>query len=143
MNHLPDPQNQPAFYQGVSSKRLLAWIIDTILILACSLVAVMFTAFTGLFFFPLLFAAVGFVYRVATLANGSATWGMRFVAIELRANDGARFDLGLALAHTFGYTVSFTLPLIQLVSIVLMLTDSRGQGLTDKVLGTVALNRRV
>ena len=33
-------------------------------------------------------------------------------------------------------------PLLQVISIVLMLTRPRGEGLSDLVLGTVALNRR-
>ena len=53
-----------------------------------------------------------------------------------------RFDLGLAFAHTLGLTISFALPLLQVASIVLMLTRPRGEGLSDLVLGTVALNRR-
>ena len=31
--------------------------------------------------------------------------------------------------------------LVQVVSVILMFTSSRGQGLTDHVLGTVAINR--
>ncbi|MGJ8558402.1 MAG: RDD family protein, partial [Sulfitobacter geojensis] len=41
-----------------------------------------------------------------------------------------------------GYSVSFAIPVLQLISIVLMLTSARRQGLTDMVLGTVALNKR-
>jgi uncharacterized RDD family membrane protein YckC len=101
-----------------------------------------FTAFTGLFFFPVLMAVVGFAYRVVTIARGSATWGMRLMAIEFRGSDGQRFDLGLAFAHTLGLTISFALPILQVISIVLMLTGARGQGLSDLVLGSVAVNRR-
>ncbi|MAU52610.1 MAG: hypothetical protein CMN17_09615 [Roseovarius sp.] len=142
MWHLPDPESQPEFYADVPAKRLVAFVVDTLVILALSLLVVPFTAFTGLFFFPVLMAVIGFAYRVVTLAQGSATWGMRLVAIEFRARDGGRFDLGLAFAHTLGLTVSFALPLLQLASIVLMLTQPRGQGLSDMVLGTVAVNRR-
>ena len=49
-----------------------------------SLLIVPFTAFVALFFFFALMAVVSFVYRVITLATGSATWGMRLMAIELR-----------------------------------------------------------
>lgn len=142
MTHLPHPDNQPEFYQSVPVKRFLAWILDTIAIILLSFIVVLFTAFVGAFIWPLLYLMVGFVYRVATISNGSATWGMRFVGIELRDAHGARFDTGLALAHTAGYTVSMAFPLIQIVSIVMMLTSSRAQGLTDAFLGTVAMNRR-
>jgi uncharacterized RDD family membrane protein YckC len=142
MSHLPDPFDQPQFYASVPSKRLIAWILDLVLIVAVCVVALPFTAFLGLFFWPVMVLVVGFAYRVVTLANGSATFGMRFAGIELRNAKGARFDLSLALAHTFGYSVSMAFPILQVISIVLMLTGSRGQGLTDLVLGSVALNRR-
>ena len=139
---LPDHDTQPEFYADVPAKRLVAFVVDTLVIIALSLLVVPFTAFTGLFFFPVLMAVVGFAYRVVTIARGSATWGMRLVAIEFRAADGRRFDLGLAFAHTLGLTLCFALPLLQVASVVLMLTRPRGEGLSDLVLGTVALNRR-
>ncbi|HSG55282.1 MAG TPA: RDD family protein, partial [Paracoccaceae bacterium] len=46
-----------------------------------------------------------------------------------------------AVAHTLGLSISFAMPLLQVVSIILMLTTARKQGLTDHLLGTVALNR--
>ena len=85
---------------------------------------------------------IGFIYRVTTLSRGSATWGMRLLAIELRTRDDRHFDLPIAFAHTLGYTVSLMMPLLQLLSIGMMLGSERRQGLSDLVLGTVALNRR-
>ncbi len=111
------------------------------LIAVICLLILPFTAFTGIFFFPLLMLAVGFAYRVVTIANRSATWGMRLMAIEFRTANGERFGLGLAFAHTMGLSISFAMPLLQVISVVLMLTTARGQGLTDHLLGTVAVNR--
>lgn len=142
MHALPDPFAQPQFYDAVPSKRLIAWLLDSVLIFLLCLGVVLATAFVGLFIWPLLYLVLGFAYRVVTLANGSATWGMRFAGIELRDETGARLDLGQALAHTAGYTISFAVPVLQVISVVMMLTGSRGQGLTDTVLGTVALNRQ-
>ncbi len=138
---LPDPVTQPEFYADVPMKRLLAWLVDTVLIALICLLILPFTAFTGLFFFPLLMLVVGFAYRVVTIANRSATWGMRLMAIEFRTAQGERFGLGLATVHTLGTSFSFALPVLQIISVVLMLTTARGQGLTDHVLGSVALNR--
>ncbi|KEJ87935.1 RDD family protein [Sulfitobacter donghicola] len=138
----PDPDTQPQFYDSVPTKRLLAWGADTIIILVLTLVVIPFTAFIGLFFLPFLFIVLGFAYRVVTLSRSSATWGMQFMAIEMRTRDDQKFDLPTAVLHTLGYTVSITMPLLQLISIVLMLSTDRRQGLTDMVLGTVALNRR-
>ena len=139
--HLPDPVIQPEFYADVPMKRLLAWLVDTILIALICLLILPFTAFTGLFFFPLLMLMVGFAYRVITIANRSATWGMRLMAIEFRTSQGERFGLGLATVHTLGTSFSFALPVLQVISVVLMMTTARGQGLTDHLLGSVALNR--
>lgn len=139
---IPDPEMQPQFYDGVPTKRLLAFILDTLVIVALTLVTIPFTAFIGLFFLPFLFTVLGFAYRVVTLARSSATWGMQIMAIELRTNNDRRFDLPMAFAHTFGFAVSLAIPILQLISIVMMLGSHRRQGLTDAVLGTVALNRR-
>jgi uncharacterized RDD family membrane protein YckC len=139
---LPDPDRDPALYADVPLKRLVAWVVDFVIIAALTAVVVPFTLFTGLFFLPLLFLFLGFLYRWATIATGSATWGMRLAAIEFRAADGGRLDSTTAFLHTLGYTVSVSVFPLQLVSIVLMLVSGRRQGLTDHILGTAALNRR-
>ncbi len=140
--HLPDPDLQPEFYAGVQPKRFFAWLIDSAIILGISLLAIPFTGFTAIFYFFALMAIVNFVYRTATLASGSATWGMRFVGIELRVTDGQRLDTSTAAMHTLGYMVSFAFFLLQVISVALMLITARGQGLTDHLLGTTMLNRR-
>ncbi|MGR3757507.1 MAG: RDD family protein [Tranquillimonas sp.] len=138
---LPDPDTEGEFYADVPFKRLLAWIVDVILIGIVSVVLVPFTLFTALFYFPLLFMTVGFLYRVVGLARLSATPGMWLTAIQIRDRDGARLDLTGALLHTAGYTLSVMMFPLQLVSIALMLLTPRRQGLTDLVLGTAAINR--
>lgn len=138
---LPDPQTQPEFYADVPMKRFFSWVLDMVLICIISVLILPFTAFTGIFFFPFLILVVGFAYRVVTLANGSATIGMRFFGIEFRTQHGDRFDLGSAFLHTLGYSISLSFFLLQIGSIILMLTSARGQGLTDHVLGSVAINK--
>ena len=142
MDHsLPDPVYQAEFYADVAVKRALAWVVDAILITVITLLILPLTAFTGLFFLPLLFLTVSFVYRTFTLASRSATWGMRLFAIEFRDHRGRPFDLPTAFLHTLGYTVTISTLLPQIVSAALMLTGPRGQGLTDLVLGSVVINR--
>lgn len=138
---IPDPRTQPEFYSDVPLKRLVAWVIDTVVTFALCLVVIFFTAFMGTIFLPFLMVIVGFIYRVATLSHKSATWGMRVMAIEFRTLSGQRLDPTLAFLHTSGLVLSFALSPIQLVSIFFMLTSDRGQGLTDRILGTVAVNR--
>ncbi len=138
---LPDPYAQADFYADIPLKRLLAWVIDAGLILLLCLVAVPLTAFVGLFFFPVLWIALSFLYRWATIAGGSATWGMRVMAIEFRDTRGARLDAATAFAHTLIYTVAMGTFLLQLLSIGLILASARRQSLGDHLLGTVAINR--
>lgn len=140
--NLPDPLMQPEFYADVPVKRGFAWVIDTVIITVLILPIILMTAFVGLFFLPFLFLVVGFVYRWMSLASGSATLGMRMMAIEFRDSEGRRFDGGTAFLHTLGYTLSMAFFLVQIASIVLMFISDRGQGLTDHVMGTVAINRR-
>lgn len=142
MTRLPDPDMQPEFYKNVPAKRLFAWLVDCVLIIIMCLLVLPFTAFTGIFYFPFLMLVVGFAYRVVTLANGSATLGMRLMAIELRDGQDRPFDLGYAVLHTAGYSLSFVTMIVQVISVVLMASSARGQGLTDMVLNTTALNRR-
>jgi uncharacterized RDD family membrane protein YckC len=138
---LPDPDFQAEFYADVPLKRGLAWLVDTLLIAILTLVIIPFTAFTALFFLPVLYLCVSFLYRVWALSARSATPGMRLMAIEFRDRSGARFDTATAFLHTLGYSLTIATLLPQLVSIGLMLTGARGQGLSDLVLGTVAINR--
>jgi uncharacterized RDD family membrane protein YckC len=142
MTALPDPEIQPDFFKDVPLKRLLAWVIDAVITGLVCIIILPFTAFTGIFFFPLLFLMVGFAYRTMTIANTSATWGMRVLAIELRRADGSQMDAGSAAAHTLGYTLSWVVPVFQFISIIMMATTARGQGLSDHVLGTVMVNKR-
>ncbi len=138
---LPDPDTKPEFYADVPVKRLIAWVADSILIALICAVIIPFTAFTALFFLPFLFLVVGLVYWIVTLAGGSATPGMRLMAVEFRTRDGNRFDLGMATVHTILYTVSVSMVFPQVISIILMLTSARAQGLSDHFLGTAAVNR--
>jgi len=143
MTTLPDPDYQPQFYQAVTSKRLLAWVVDSVIIAVLCFAVSLMTVFIGFFFWPLLYLTIGFAYRVVTLASDSATWGMRFAGIELRTLSGDRFETQQAVLHTAGYSISLMIMPLQVISVIMMLTSSRGQGLSDALLGTVALNRRV
>lgn len=142
MSATPDPLAQPDFYKDVAVKRLLAWVVDALITLLACILILPLTAFTGVFFFPLLFLFVGFGYRTVTISNSSATWGMRVFAIELRQADGARMDASSAFTHTLGYTFSWAMPVFQLISIIMMASTERGQGLSDHVLGTVMVNKK-
>lgn len=141
MDALPDPDRHAEFYDGVPTKRGLAWLVDLLLIFAITVVIIPFTAFTALFFYPLLYLMVSFCYRWVALTRKSATPGMRLFGIEFLNARGERLGGIESLLHVIGYTFSIGTLLVQVLSVSLMLTTRRGQGLTDLVLGTVAINR--
>ena len=140
-SRLPDPDLEPGFYSGVLVKRGVAWIADVTLITLLTLAASLLTLGVGFFLWPILSLGIGVAYRVATLASGSATWGMRLMGIELRGHDGQRFDPVQAVLHVAGYYASIIVVVPALASVAAMLVTGRRQGLTDLILGSTALNR--
>ncbi len=142
MTRLPDPKTQADFYADVPIKRLLAWGVDVVITLGLSIVIALLSF--GIFFwiFFAVWAVVSFVYRVVTITSGSATLGMRFAGIEFRTRDGLPFDGATALLHTGGTVLTFGFSFLHVISMIMMVTTARGQGLVDMVLGTVAINRR-
>lgn len=147
MAGLPDPTREPGFYRGVPLRRFFAWLIDLVIVTAIGVpIAVLFGLFTlgfGFALFPVVVTAVAFAYRTLTLADGSATWGMRFCGIEFRRGDGSRFDLATAGLHTLIQTVAFMFFVLQLISCATIFTTRYRQSLPDLILGTTALHRPV
>lgn len=140
-SHLPDPVLQPDFYTSVPLKRFFAWVADSLLIGLVGVLLIPFTAFTAVFFLPVFYLVVGFLYRAGSIARWSATPGMALMSVELRRADGRPFDGAHAILHTLGYSVSMAFVLPQVISVLLMLTSGRAQGLTDMILGSAAINR--
>lgn len=138
---LPDPVTEAEFYDGVPAKRLFAWVIDVALIWLLTLLVLPLTLFTGLFYLPVLYFLIGFLYRWVGLTRNSATPGMWFAAIEIRDARGERLESGTAFLHTAGYAASVAMFPAQLVSVALMLVTPMRQGLTDLILGTAAIRR--
>lgn len=139
--NLPDPVSQAGFYDGVAGKRLIAFFVDSLIICLITAVLIPLTAFIALIFFGFFALIISILYRTISLASGSATPGMRLMGIELRTHKGERFSRNMALVHTLFFHASLAAGLPQLISVVLMATGARGQGLSDHVLGTVAINR--
>ena len=138
---IPYPHSHPEFYESVTTKRFFAWLIDSIIVLGILTITSPFTFFVSLFLFPFFYAAIDFVYRTATLTMGSATFGMRLMAVELRHESGHRLDFVTSLFHTIGLYVSYAFVLVQIPSIGMMVTRDDRKGLTDLVVGTVMVNR--
>jgi uncharacterized RDD family membrane protein YckC len=138
---LPDPRYEAEFYDGVLPKRFFAWVIDVVIVLALSLLAVFLTLGMAIFVFPFFYLSIAAVYRSATIASGSATLGMRIMHLQLRGPQGARLSTGEAILHTLSYlTVSaFVIP--HLISLGLMAGGARNQGLPDLLIGSAMINR--
>lgn len=139
---LPDPDFNSDFYKDVPAKRLVAWGIDVVIITALCILVIPFTAFTALFFLPVLYFTLGLTYRTMTLAKSSATLGMRIMAIELRDKDGARFDLKHAAIHSLLHNVLMASFIGQFISILSLLMSTPSRSLPDHLLGSVMINKR-
>jgi uncharacterized RDD family membrane protein YckC len=148
--HAYDPHDQPDLFRGVLTRRVIAFIIDLVVLAIPIVLAVIFIAVFGLITLGLgwlLFWLVSpmsivwaLVYYGLTLGGPhSATIGMRTMDLELRTWYGAPgyFVLGAAHALAFWATISFLTPLILIVGLL----NSRRRLLHDILLGTVVINR--
>ncbi|MFY0691412.1 MAG: RDD family protein [Paracoccaceae bacterium] len=141
LSALPDPDTQADFYEGVPLKRLLAWVVDTVLIALATIVVATLPLFIGWFFLPLIFLVLSVIYRAGTITQASATPGMRLFNVELRNTQGLRLNNGEAIVHTLGYLVCTAFFLPQLISVLLILLSARGQALHDLITGTALINK--
>lgn len=142
MTHaLPDPDHDRPFYDGVPAKRLMAWVVDVIIVTLITFALGLVTLSLLWWVWPVVYIAVDVIYRSATIAAGSATLGMRLFAIELRGPTGARLTRGEAILHSVLFMLAMGFVVLQLVSILMIALGARHQALHDLVLGTAAINR--
>jgi uncharacterized RDD family membrane protein YckC len=150
--HAYDPALSPELFEGVLSRRMLAFLIDVTLIFVPVVFAALFIFVFGLLTFGLGWALYwllspavviwGLVYYGVTLGSpASATIGMRVMEIEMRTWYGAPMYslLGAVHAIVFWITVSALTPLILLVG----LFNDRRRLLHDMLVGTVVINNEV
>lgn len=144
---LPHPDYDAQFYAGVPAKRALAWLMDSIVIAVLSVAATalfgIVTLGLGFMLFPAILFLVSFLYRWLTIAGGSATWGMRFMGIELRSRSGDRLDPLTAAVHTGIFLFLMASMIGWALTVTAILVTRYNQGLPDLVLGTTAINRPV
>lgn len=138
---LPDPLDDPSFYEHVVEKRALAWAIDLAVTLVLVLLVVVLSVGLALILTPLLWAAIAVAYRTVMLTRYGATLGMLVAALRLRRLDGAKPDQTLCLWHAILHAVSMIFILPQIGSVTLMLVTPRRQALNDWLLGTAMINR--
>ncbi|MHA3977305.1 RDD family protein [Halovulum sp. GXIMD14794] len=145
LNDLPHPEFDQQFYEGVPSKRLVAWMIDFTAILVATAVGTLaigiLTLGIGFAFFPGMLFLVTFLYRWLTISGASATPGMMLMGIELRSADGHKLTPMVAAFHT-GIFMFLMATLIGWIATSVSIWVTRyNQGLPDLLLGTTAINR--
>lgn len=141
-----DPLARPELYDGVLSRRMLAFVVDAALVGVITLFVFVVNFFFGILtlglswlLYPVLFPLVALGYNALTLGGqASATPGMRLFGLEMRVWDGQRLYPLLAALHAvlFWVSVSLLTPLVLLVG----LFNDRRRLLHDIVLGTVLVD---
>lgn len=147
--HAYDPATNPELFEGVLTRRVVAFIIDVIIIALPLIGAAIFIFVLGIvtlglgwaLFWLLSPASViwALLYYGVTLGSpASATLGMRVMDIEMRTWYGAPayFVLGAVHAIVFWITVSVLSPLILVVGFF----NPRKRLLHDILVGTVLIN---
>ena len=149
--HAYDPVANPELFEGVVARRVVAFLID-FLILSIPVVFMSMFIFVigivtfglGFLFYGLLWPAMviwALTYYGLTLGGpASATIGMRAMDIEMRTWYGAPayFVLGAVHAVVFWITVSMLTPFVLLVC----LFNERRRCLHDILVGTVIINNQ-
>jgi len=147
--HAYDPAANPELFEGVLSRRLVAFFIDVLIIAVPVMAAAIFIFLFGIvtlglgwmLFWLLSPASViwALAYYGMTMGSAaSATIGMRAMAIEIRTWYGAPayFLLGAVHAVVYWVSVSVLTPFILLLG----LFNARRRLLHDVLVGTVLIN---
>lgn len=147
--HAYDPATNPELFEGVLSRRIVAFLIDFVVIATPVVLAGMFIFAFGIvtlgfgwalyWLLPPASVVWAIVYFGLTLGGErSATIGMRVVDLEMRTWYGspAYFVLGAVHAIGFWFSVSFFTPFVLLVAFF----NERRRLLHDILLGTVIIN---
>jgi uncharacterized RDD family membrane protein YckC len=150
--HAYDPVTHPELFEGVLSRRLIAFIIDVLIIGIPVLFATIFIFIFGIVTLGLGWALYYLLspatviwaicyYGLTFGSPASATIGMRVMDLEMRTWYGAPayFVLGAVHAIVFWVTISFLTPLILVVGFL----NERRRLLHDIIVGTVVVNNPV
>jgi uncharacterized RDD family membrane protein YckC len=149
IEHAFDPAAQPEYFEGVLSRRVVAFLIDAVIVVGPIILLALFIFVFGLITFglgwlffwllPPIFVIWALVYTGTTLgAPPSATIGMRALDLEMRIWTGGKMYFLLGAVHAiFFWVLTTTLtPLILLIALL----NRRGRLLHDFLTGTVVIN---
>lgn len=150
--HAYDPGANPELFDGVPARRVVAFLIDLIILSVPMVFLAMFIFAIGVVTLGLGFILYGlmpvvsvlwalFYYGITLGGPRSATIGMRVMDLEMRTWYGAPayFVLGAVHAVVFWVTVSVLSPLILLVCFF----NDRRRLLHDMLVGTIVINNQV
>lgn len=144
--HAYDPVAQPQLFAGVISKRIMAFIVDAIIILILTVIAYVVVTILGVITFGLAFLLWGIVFPVVGLGYNaltvggpkSSTLGMRFMGLTVRTWFGGKVSPLVAAFHAllFWFSLVIFCPIL-----LWALFDSRKRCLHDILAGVVLINR--
>jgi uncharacterized RDD family membrane protein YckC len=145
--YLPDPATAPQLFEGVLTRRVVAYVIDLAvmgaMLLAVSLVGLILGFLTfGLAWAALPFAVLGVIvlYYAATLGSSKrATLGMQMMDIVLTPTRGQPLDGWMAILHALLFWVSFWISWP--ISLIFALFTPRRQMIHDLIVGTLMVRR--
>ncbi len=139
------PLDDPATYDGVLTRRVLACCLDytfiALLLIPVGIVVFLLGLLTlglGWVLFGVIVPLVAIAYVWRTLGGPSqATWGMRAMGIRLLRLDGEALNGPIAVLHSVLFWVGNTL-LTPLILLATLFTD-RKRTVHDLLLGTVVV----
>jgi len=143
---LPDPRTSPELFDGVLTRRVMAYLVDLVIISAVSLALFLLTIVAGFLTLglawlslPLIAPVAVFLYYVVTLGSARrATVGMQVFDLVLTPVSGPPLEGWKALIHPFVFWVTIWLfwPLL-----LVGLFSQRRQLIHDMITGTLMLRR--
>ncbi len=147
--HAYDPVTNPELFEGVPARRVIAFIIDLIIIAVPALLVGLFIIVFGIVTLGLGFLLLWLWWPATVIwalvyyglcfgSESSATIGMRTMEIELRTWYGSPgyFLLGAVHGLVFWITVGALTPIV----LVVCLFNERRRLLHDILVGTVVIN---
>ncbi|RUT32533.1 RDD family protein [Arsenicitalea aurantiaca] len=142
---LPDPATAPELFEGLLTRRVMAYVIDFFIILAIAmglgvvgLILGVLTFGLGWLLLPVVLPLAILGYYVVTLGSPRrSTVGMSMMDLVLTPTSGAPLDGWQALAHPiiFWITIWISWPL----SLLIALLTPRRQMIHDLLTGTLML----
>ncbi|MGB2931404.1 MAG: RDD family protein [Methyloceanibacter sp.] len=141
-----NPVTQPQFFNGVIGKRVVAFVIDAIIILLLTVIVYVAIAVLGVLtlglawlLFGIAFPAVGLGYNALTIGGpNSATIGQRMMGLEVRTWFGGKVSPLIAAFHAllFWFSLVIFCPIL-----LWALFDPQKRCLHDIFAGVVVVNR--